>query len=210
MNTLTQHITIPGPIGPLEAMLDIVPHATHATVICHPHPLYGGTMHNKVVTMLAKVSAELGHTHLRFNYRGVGASAGEYGNIEGEVEDALAAIDWLAQHHPYQKLWLFGFSFGTYIAARASLVRPCEQLLSIAPAVQHTHFDTLPTVHCPWTIVQGEKDEVVPTPLVEAFARARPEHPEFILLPECGHFFHGHLTLLKETLLNHFKRSLDE
>lgn len=200
-----EHIIIPGPIGKLEAMLDL-PEApsTHAIVICHPHPLHGGTMHNKVITMLAKVCTQLGATHLRFNYRGVGASDGEYGNLEGEVDDTLAAIDWLTTHHPFQTLWLFGFSFGAYIAARASIERPCKQLLSVAPAVQHAQFDTLPPIPCPWTIIQGEKDEIVPTSLVVDFAHSRAEHPNLIVLPECGHFFHGHLTLLKETLLSHF------
>jgi alpha/beta superfamily hydrolase len=199
-------IMIPGPVGQLEALLDIPAIPTdHAVVICHPHPLYGGTMHNKVITMLAKVCTELGFMHLRFNYRGIGASEGEYGHLEGEVLDALAAIDWLAQHHPYKKLWLFGFSFGSYIAARASIVRSCEQLLTVAPAVQHAQFDTLPPITCPWTILQGEKDEIVPAQLVVDFAQSREEKPELILLPDSGHFFHGHLTLLKETLLKHFQ-----
>jgi alpha/beta superfamily hydrolase len=162
-------------------------------------------MHNKVVTMLSKVCTELGHTHIRFNYRGIGASAGEYGHIEGEIEDALAVIDWLSVHHPFQTLWLFGFSFGAYIAARASILRPCQQLLSVAPAVQHTHFDTLPPIQSPWTIIQGDHDEIVPSQLVIDFAKHRAEQPTLIVLPDCGHFFHGHLSLLKETLLTHFR-----
>ena len=200
-------IIIPGPKGKLEALLDIpeTP-STHATVICHPHPLYGGTMHNKVITTLAKVCSTLGHVHIRFNYRGVGASEGEYGHMEGELSDTLAVIDWLAAHHPFKTLWLFGFSFGSYIAARASILRPCRQLLTVAPAVQHAQFDALPPITCPWVVVQGEQDEIVPTPLVIDFAQSRPENPQLIVLPECGHFFHGHLTLLKETLLDEFRK----
>ena len=110
----TERATIAGPVGSLEALLEIPAGAdgSRVAVICHPHPVHGGTMTNKVVHMLAKACNERGVPALRFNFRGVGASAGRYDEGEGETQDALAAIDWALQRWPGAALWAAGFSFG--------------------------------------------------------------------------------------------------
>lgn len=201
MNTLS----IPGPVGPLEALYTPAPQGGHPIicVICHPHPLHGGTMHNKVITTLAKVCEQLDVTSLRFNYRGVEGSGGSYGDIEGEVEDVNAVIAWAKAKHPHHALWLMGFSFGAYIAARGTLLHTAQCLVCVAPAVQHAQFAILPPITCPWFIVQGDQDEVVPAQLVYAFAQARLEHPTVLTFPEAGHFFHRMLIPLRETLVEH-------
>lgn len=202
MNT----VFIPGPVGPLEAIYTPAPEQGRniLCIICHPHPLYGGTMHNKVITTLAKVCETLQIASLRFNYRGVGLSAGSYGEIEGEVADLDAVIAWAQTqytNHPKRSLWLMGFSFGAYIAARGATTHPTSCLVTVAPAVQHTQFDTLPTITCPWIIVQGDQDEIVPAHLVYAFAESRSEHPTVLRFEEAGHFFHRMLIPLREALV---------
>lgn len=188
-------------MGPLEALY-VPASGTHPilAIICHPHPLHGGTMHNKVITTLAKVCELLDISSLRFNYRGVQGSAGTYGDIEGEVEDLDAVVKWAEQHYPHHALWFMGFSFGAYIASRGAITHPAQCLVCVAPAVQHAHFDTLPGIACPWFIVQGDEDEVVPADLVYAFAKSRAEAPTVISFPEAGHFFHRLLIPLRERL----------
>ena len=131
----TERTTITGPAGSLEALLEIPAGAdgSRVAVICHPHPVYGGTLTNKVVHMLAKAFNERGVPALRFNFRGVGASAGRYDEGEGETQDALAAIDWALQRWPGAGLWAAGFSFGGAIAVRPAECRP-DPLPSAPPA----------------------------------------------------------------------------
>jgi len=200
---------INGPTGQLEA-IEHKPDSTEhpiTAIICHPHPLFEGTMHNKVVTTLARTCDALKIHSIRFNYRGVGESAGEYGEIEGEVDDCMAVIDWVTQHQPHNQLWLMGFSFGAYIAARAAIAAKSKQLVCIAPAVEHAHFMDLPEVHCPWLVVQGDKDEVVPPQMVYDFVEKRPENITLYKLSDTGHFFHGKLVDLKCKLVQYLQTS---
>jgi len=120
MNATPESLRLSGPVGELEAALEVPAEPSAIAVICHPHPLQGGTMHNKVVTTLARTLQGLGHATLRFNYRGVGASAGDYGEIIGETADALAAIDWMRNRFKGLPLTLAGFSFGGVVAVRAA------------------------------------------------------------------------------------------
>ena len=172
------------------------------SIICHPHPRLEGTMNNKVVHTVARAHRDMGHRVVRFNFRGVGQSAGEYADGVGEVDDLLAVIDWVLLHCPGVVIWLNGFSFGSFIAAQAvgSLPGrgiPVERLLLIAPPVHYSGFGDLDRFPCPVGIIQGEEDEVVvPSAVYEWFDRLGTE-ARLEKLPGAGHFFHGKLTALK-------------
>jgi alpha/beta superfamily hydrolase len=197
-----ESIVIPGPVGPLEAVLE-VPEAAAVRavgVICHPHPLHGGTMHNKVVHMLARTFREQGVPTIRFNYRGVGASAGQYDDGKGETDDAVAALDFMAARWPDAALWLGGFSFGGAVAFRAAIRRPVARLVMAAPAVQRVETDFSRIPECPWLIVQGDQDDVIPPARVVDWVDALPRKPRFVMLEGVGHFFHGRLDDLRSTV----------
>lgn len=190
-----------GSAGNLEGLLDdpdTVPMAV--AVVCHPHPLQGGTMQNKVAYMLARAFNDMGAVSLRFNFRGVGQSAGKYDEGRGETDDALAAIDWLLAQHPGLPLWLGGFSFGSYVALRAQSRRQVARLVTVAPAVERfASSDIVPPV-CPWLLVQGDADDVVSPQKVLAWARALPRPPRILEMSGAGHFFHGRLNELREAV----------
>lgn len=169
-------------------------------IVCHPHPLYGGTMDNKVVTTIIKAFQNLGCNTVRFNFRGVGKSEGKFDNGVGELEDLLAVINWVQQQKSQKELWLGGFSFGAGIAARAATQIPVDRLVTVAPAVEHTNLYDLPPIKCKWILVQGEKDDVVAPQTVFDWAATRNPPPELIVFPEAGHFFHGVLTQLRTQL----------
>ena len=133
-----ENFLIQGPTGVLEALLvqpDSYVAGNPVSVVCHPHPLHGGTMANKVVHIIADAFNKLGITTLRFNFRGVGHSAGRYDNGEGEVDDLVAVTDWLKERYPEAPIWLAGFSFGSYVAALAHEKVSPTKLLLVAPAV---------------------------------------------------------------------------
>lgn len=202
--TPTQALTIAGPAGPLEALLD-VPAATDSpeavAVICHPHPLYGGTMTNKVVHMLAKAFNDVGAPVVRFNYRGVGASAGAFDDGNGETADALAVLDWAAQRWPGAQLWLGGFSFGGAIAIRAATARDVTRLVTVAPAIRRVSVDSSPVPQCPWLIVQGDNDELVDAADIQQWAQSLPVSPRLVMLAGVEHFFHGRLNDLRRVVV---------
>ncbi len=199
-----QALTLAGPAGALEA-LTLCPargDAVATAVILHPHPLHGGTMQNKVVHTLARAFGELGVASVRFNFRGVGASAGRFTHGEGETEDALAVIAWVREQRPGTPVWLAGFSFGAYVALRAAAPAQVSGLITVAPAVHLYDFSVLGTPSCPWLLIQGEADEVVPVEAVRAwFSRIAPRpRTQALFLPGAGHFFHGRLNDLKSAL----------
>ncbi|WP_130415862.1 alpha/beta hydrolase [Fluviicoccus keumensis] len=193
-----------GPAGPLETRLTLPPKPEkgQVAVICHPHPLYGGTMDNKVVSTLARACLERGLPVVTFNFRGVGASAGVHDHGVGEVGDCLAVIDWAAQQTGADQVVLAGFSFGSYIAAAASSRLPpgqvLRQLMLIAPPVHHYPFTSL-ALPPETLVVQGEADEVVPPEAV--FVWAEQAGLPVVRLPGCSHFFHGRLTELKQIVV---------
>lgn len=198
--------TIPGSVGELEVMTTWPKDSAHPTVaiICHPNPTQLGTMHNKVVTTLAKSFDMLGFKTVRFNFRGVGKSAGEFGHVKGEIDDLLALIDWVERELPEHKLILSGFSFGSYIAAAVANQRNCSHLVSIAPPVDRLDFTSLTEVNCPWLVVMGDQDEVVLPAEVIEWANNPPSPINFILLKNVDHFFHGRLIELRELIINYF------
>ena len=199
---------IPGPVGQLEAILSTTEDSPPNVVgiICHPHPLHDGTMHNKVVTTVARAFRDLSITSIRFNYRGVGKSEGTYAEGIGETEDALAVIKWAEKKWPGSKIWLAGFSFGAFVSLRAAtLSTNIAQLISIAPAVNHADFSDLHP-HCPWLIIIAEKDTLVPANEIKQWAENLSPAPDVLSFPEANHFFDGELVKLRQQLiekLNH-------
>jgi alpha/beta superfamily hydrolase len=194
--------TITGPAGKLE-MLVSEPLATECAavgIVCHPHPLFGGTMYNKVVTTITKAFQNLGVRTVRFNFRGVGESTGEFDGGKGELEDLLAVIKWLRQENSSRAIWLAGFSFGAYVAAQAATQMPFERLVLVAPPVVNFSMMTLPPILSPWILVQGEKDEVVQAEETFVWAERREPTPSILRFPEASHFFHGQLTELRTRL----------
>ena len=197
-----QPLELAGPAGVLEA-LTLCPSRRDAVamaVILHPHSLHGGTMQNKVVHTLARAFAELGVASVRFNFRGVGASAGRFAHGEGETEDALAVIEWARSQRPGTPLWLAGFSFGAYVALRAAARARVNGIVTVAPAVHLYDFSTLTLPQCPWLLIQGEADEVVPVEAVRDWLSGVVPQPQTLFLPDVGHFFHGRLNDLGSAL----------
>ncbi len=194
---------LPGPAGELEVMVEPIPqtNTTIVAILCHPHPLFGGTMTNKVVSTLARTCKDMSIPSVRFNFRGVGKSTGEFDEGRGELDDLFAVIEWVKQVKPQAKIWLAGFSFGSLVAAKAATQGVATQLISIAPPVMRWGFDTISTMPCPWLVVQGDQDEIVPADEVfEWFATAHPE-AQVICMHGAGHFFHGQLIALREILI---------
>jgi len=198
-------LLLPGPTGAIELACG-VPEASGAragtVVIAHPHPLHGGTMHNKVVTILDRSMLELGLTTVRFNFRGVGATEGVHDEGVGETDDLVAICDWVRAEHPDDVVWLAGFSFGSYVCLRAAArVRPAQMVL-VAPPVGRWDFAEVAAPSCPWLIVQGEEDEVVDAQAVFAWAATLVPAPNLVRMPETGHFFHRRLMDLRGALKN--------
>lgn len=197
-------LTLDGPAGRIEALLDTpaAPLAAAVGIVCHPHPQHQGTMLNKVVHTLSRALNDLRIPALRFNFRGVGASEGAYADGIGETEDALAVAAWATGRFPGADLWLAGFSFGAAVAIRASLVTNCAQLISVAPPVARmASLLGRNRPGCRWLLVQGTDDEVVAASDVQDWARTLDPPPDLVLLPEVDHFFHGRLTLLRDTVV---------
>lgn len=199
---IQQQVSLQGPAGELEAVLEHAPEPSFIALVCHPHPLFGGTMDNKVVTTLCRAVREGGGAALRFNFRGVGHSQGAYSEGLGETEDLVAALHWLQAQFPDRPLWLAGFSFGAFVAARGAEVlhangTPAMHLLLVAPPVTNFDLASISDTGCPVTVVQGDDDEVVEAAAVHRFVATSPLAPELIRFPDCGHFFHGRLTDLK-------------
>ena len=190
---------IQGPAGKLEIAVGTPTGIEREAIgiVCHPHPLHGGTMYNKVVTTLAKTFQGKGLTTVRFNFRGVGQSQGEFDHGRGEVDDLLAVVKWLQSEMGNKELWLAGFSFGAFIAASGAVQLPVKKLVTVAPPVEHFPMRNLPPILCDWIVVQGEKDDVVPAAEVLAWAESRVPPPVIIRFPEAGHFFHGLLGELR-------------
>jgi hypothetical protein len=165
-------------------------------------------MENKVVTTIFRSFRNMGAQVVRFNYRGVGKSEGEYGAAIGETDDLVAVCNWVKQVRPDDHIWLAGFSFGSYVATRAAAQVGAEQLLTVAPAVEHFDFDNIDYPKCPWLVIQGTADEVVPAELVFAWIDKQQNPPKLIKYEETGHFFHGRLTDLKADLEQEYQNKL--
>jgi alpha/beta superfamily hydrolase len=196
-------LSIPGPAGALEAVAED-PGAAGLSyaVVCHPHSLFGGTMDNKVVTTVARALHEIGIPTLRFNFRGVGASAGVFDEGVGETADTDAVASWGAERWPGRTLVLAGFSFGAYVALRLAQQRVPRHLITIAPAI--TRFDVagMAVPACPWLVVQGDADDVVDPAAVINWVNGLDPKPRLVVLPGVGHFFHGRLRDLRDAVID--------
>ena len=187
--------TLAGPAGAIEALIETPRPAPPRSfgVICHPHPLFGGTLQNKVVHTLARSFQELGAPTIRFNFRGVGASSGSFADGMGETEDALAVIAEGRRRWPGAQVWLGGFSFGGAVAFRAAARAGAQLLVTVAPAVRLIEVGGIKPPDCPWLIVQGATDELVDPAAVLQWAGQLVPAPTVKMLPGVGHFFHGRL-----------------
>ena len=192
---------IDGPSGALEVVASGgSPAPQRIAVICHPHPLHGGTMDNKVVTMLERTLRDVGAATLRFNFRGVGASVGQYDDGRGEGDDLAAVVAQARSWAPHAPLWLAGFSFGSYVAARMAEPLKADLLISVAPPVGRFAFRAVAHPPCPWIVLQGEIDEVVDPALVFAHFEAMQPPVELLRFANTGHFFHTKLVEMRQRL----------
>lgn len=199
-------LLLEGPCGALEALYLGRADARGLALICHPHPLHAGSLHNKVVATLQRTARDAGYATLRFNFRGVGQSVGEHAHGEGEIDDAEAAARWLLAQHPGLPLSLLGFSFGSCVAAcLAGRLEgqgiAVERLFMLAPPVQRFSVDGRLPQRAALTVIQPEADEVVTPEAVYAWSAALERAHELLKVAECGHFFHGKLNELKALVL---------
>lgn len=193
---------ISGNAGSIEATID-PPQDLQRKVVavcCHPHPLHGGAMTNKVIHTVARTLAGLGITAVRFNFRGVGATEGVHDYGQGEQEDLVSVIEWAKQQYPDYQLWLAGFSFGSWITALQAHRHPVTQLISIAPPVNRFSFDDFIIPDCPWLVVQGDADEVVDPEAVFDWLNNMQPRPTLVKMQGAGHFFHSRLIELRDNL----------
>lgn len=197
-----ERVMLEGPAGPLEAIYEVPAEfaGQRIALVCHPHPLFGGTMDNKVVHTTARALQEQGYATLRFNFRGVGKSAGAWDHGRGEAEDAIAAASALQARWPGAELLVAGFSFGAYVATQLATRLRVRQLVTIAPPVQRFDFGTLAVPQCPWLVLQGDQDELVDHEGVLAWTRTLHPAPTVVILPGAEHFFHGRLNDLRAAL----------
>ncbi|HSV36253.1 MAG TPA: alpha/beta fold hydrolase [Ramlibacter sp.] len=208
MNSSTRRFQLAGAAGVIEALRDepaagVTPRGT--ALIAHPHPLFGGTMDNKVVQTLARAFVQSGWTALRFNFRGVGASQGQHDEGRGELEDLLAIA---AAEAPEGPLAIAGFSFGAFVAAGAVHAlwgpRKIEKIVLVGTAASRFEVAPLPAeAHDVSLVVHGEADDTVPLSAVMDWAR--PQSLPVTVVPGGGHFFHGQLPLLKSLVARHLR-----
>jgi uncharacterized protein len=208
-----------GPAGRLEALLNTgAPNATHAALVCHPHPLFGGTMHNKVVFHTMKALNGFGFPVLRFNFRGTGLSEGEHANGIGEVEDVRAALDWLDSEFHLPVIFA-GFSFGAAVGLRASCpdarVRgvigvgtPVAPMTGESEQPREYSFEFLRECAKPKLFVSGARDQFGPRAKLEALLATLPEPKKLVVIEGADHFFEGRLRELREAIQNWVKEAL--
>ena len=208
MNSRTEKLQLKGAAGVIEALRDPAADGTPAlgvAVITHPHPLFGGTMDNKVVQTLARAFVSCGWTAVRFNFRGVGASEGVHDEGRGEYEDLLSVVDQVAHGGP---LAIAGFSFGAFVASRAieklAASRDIRHIVLVGTAAARFPVAAVPPAwHERTLVVHGEQDDTVP--LAAVMDWARPQTLPVTVVPGGGHFFHGQLPLLKNLVVRHLR-----
>ena len=205
MTAAAEPLLLAGPAGRIEAAFDApdadVPARPLLAIVCHPLPTEGGSMHNKVVTMVARALREVGATTLRFNFRGVGQSEGRFDDGVGELDDLRAVAAWARANHPDKILWLAGFSFGAYVSLRLAVELRAAALVSIAPPVGRSwDFSAIEVPTAPWLVIQGEADEIVDPQAVFAWLATLPRQPRLVRMPDTSHFFHRKLIDLRGAL----------
>ena len=208
MNAQTERLSLAGGAGPIEAARDgaaagVAPRGV--AIIAHPHPLFGGTMDNKVVQTLARAFVASGYQAVRFNFRGVGGSAGVHDEGRGECEDLLSVV---AQVAPEGPLALAGFSFGAFVTSHALAAlwgqRRIDHVVLVGTAASRFTVAPVPAVaHSRTLVVHGEHDDTVP--LAAVMDWARPQILPVTVVPGGGHFFHGQLPLLRNLVARHLQ-----
>ncbi|MBC7982887.1 MAG: alpha/beta fold hydrolase [Candidatus Obscuribacterales bacterium] len=194
-------LLIDGPVGAIEVLIDEpTVDAQHVAVVCHPHPLFGGNMTNKVTHILARSCNDLGAIAVRFNFRGVGKSSGTHDDGRGETDDVVAVLKWSEQRWPGKSIWLAGFSFGAAMALRAALVHPVARLVTVAPALRWLQQLAGAEPKGPWLIAQGDQDELVDAQAVRKWAENLSQPPTLVILAGAEHFFHGRLNDLRDVV----------
>jgi uncharacterized protein len=205
MNSQTERLTLQGAVGQIEALRDLPERPSKGlAIICHPHPLFGGTMDNKVVQTLARAFVQAGWTALRFNFRGVGQSSGTYDEGRGEADDLRGLIKSLAPAG--SALAIAGFSFGSFVAsqvfAEAALSHDLQKIVMVGTAASRFAVASIPSeLHDKLLVVHGESDDTVP--LQSVMDWARPQVIAVTVVPGVGHFFHGQLPLLRGLVARH-------
>jgi alpha/beta superfamily hydrolase len=199
-----ERLLVDGPAGAIEVVLNVPsPSPRGIALVCHPHPLQGGTLDNKVVQTLAKTFFALGYIATRFNFRGVGQSAGSFDEGVGETDDAVAVLAHVgARFGAALPIALAGFSFGSFVQTRVAERVQAEGLVLVGPAVKRFPVQGVPAETI---VVHGEEDEVVP--LADVFAWARPQQLPIVVFPGCGHFFHGRLPQLARVVTSLWRGS---
>lgn len=204
---------VQGPAGQLELLAGLPEPGGDVSetvaIICHPHPQHGGTMRNKVVHMIEKSFRDLGAYTVRFNFRGVNESAGNFDDGVGETEDLMAVFEWVRSVKPDCKIWLAGFSFGSFVALKAVHQIEPELMLTVAPPVERYGFSELSPPACAWLLIQGDDDEVVSPKAVYDYVDHSDPKPQLITM-KAGHFFHRRLLDLKGAIKNGVRRELTE
>jgi len=197
------NLQIPVAHGTLEAILkEPIGEPAGVALVCHPHPLGGGTMHNKVVYRAAAGLVEAGLVALRFNFRGVGASTGAHDDGDGEKQDVKDALDYLSENYPRQPIILAGFSFGSRVGAEVSLDdERISRLISIGTPVDKYDFSFLKTNQKPILFVHGDHDEFGAVENLEKLVgQVAASDKQLIVFENCGHFFDEHLNELKNVV----------
>ena len=195
MSDLIGNLFLDGPEGRIEAIVkDPAVKTGRTAIVCHPHPLFGGTMHNKVVYRIARTFNEAGFTALRFNFRGVGLSAGKHDSGDGEQQDLSAAINFAERTYPGDDIWLAGFSFGSAVMLKVGCTDPQASHL-VAVGVPTSMYDLARVVQCakPKLFVQGSQDQFGPADQLRQFVARVSEPKELVIIDGADHFFEGRL-----------------
>ena len=193
---------IPGPAGPLEALLDLPDGEPRAVAVFgHPHPLHGGTMHTKALYQAAKAMPRIGVAALRINFRGVGRSAGTFDAGPGEQDDFRAAIAFAQERFPDVPVWAAGMSFGAWIAMTVGAEDPrVSLLLGVAPPVDRYEFEALKTCTLPKFIIHGENDELISIKEIRKLYSQIPEPKELVVIEDANHLFEGKTSMVGEAI----------
>lgn len=197
-----QAIATPGKLTASNMQASSANSVKHVAIVCHPHSLMGGTMNNKVVHTIARAHRDAGHPVIRFNFRGVEQSEGQYDGGVGESDDLLAVMAWAKHCFPAAQIWLAGFSFGSFVSARTTAMAldagfDLAHLLLVAPAVENYPFDRLTEFAVPMAMIYGDQDEVVDPQEILQWFESVTSDKQIESIEGAGHFFHGRLTDLK-------------
>lgn len=213
-NSAIKSFFLEGSAGHLEALLNLgAENASHAALVCHPHPVYGGTLHNKVVFHAMKALNSFGFPVLRFNFRGAGLSEGEHAHGEGELDDVRVALDWLEREYRQPAIFA-GFSFGAAVGLRAACPDTRVQALislgtPVAPIDNRRYdFDFLAACVKPKLFVSGSRDQFAPKAQLQQMVAAVPEPKKLVFIEAADHFFEGRLREMRETIESWVKETL--